>query len=369
MKLKWPIFIVLLAFLVLLMVSASKAVDTRRVDEVLTKGVLDSQDLQIIDNFLDEAVRELVSIRDLTNIANVRTAILSRRSNQAQYAQQFSESAHKYISAGLREASGLTPPGRKIIVTVNLLILIDGLEDPRLTDLAVGKLNAQTTIVRYWAVHCLTSPAIIEKLNAGGESNLQLARRIVAEFSGLVEYNTPEIIALIARFAADVKVSEAEDLLLKIAALRIKSYADWKVKFELLDGIILKSLSSRLSSTASNNPAIARSFSQLYSYVIQRYVKGSELLSDTQKQQLVSIMVETEDKCITKLLGRAQTAIKRAIEANDIVALLREHNRLLGNETSAGQLPLKLNFDYGSSGDSSTAPIPLPEPPKAEPEI
>ncbi len=380
MKVKWPIFAVLSAFLVFLMSPGSKAVNTKLIDGVLQKGVLDSQDLQIIDNFVDEAVRELVKTIDFADIAQIRTAILSRQSNQAQYAEQFYESAHKYISPALREASRLTPEERKVLITTNLLILIDGLENLRLTDLAIGKLKDNNTIVRYWAVHCLTNPNIVKKLNAGGTSNLKLARNIVSELNNLVESSRPEIIALIAKFAADVDIQEAEELLVQIADMRIKRYTDWTVEYELLDGDILKSLSSKIattergesaSTTSSSNSAVAQRFGQLYSYVIQRYVKGKGLLSDTQKNQLISVMVETEDKCISNLTGETQTGIKRAIEQDDTTALLQEHNRLLGDETTQGQLPLKLKFDYGNTDGSRkrTAPLALPEPPKAKSEF
>jgi hypothetical protein len=377
MKLKWLFFTVLSAFLVLAMDSGSQAVDTRPIDAVLKKGVLDNEDLQIIDDFVAEAVQELVQTGDLTDIAQNRTVILSRQSDQSQYAQQFSESAYKHISSGLREASRLTPEDRRVVVTANLLILIDGLEDLRLADLAISKLADKSTVVQYLAAKCITSPGIIKKLSSGGESNLRLTRSIAMELNKLVESDSPEIIALMARFAAGVQIKEAEDLLLKIANVRIKRYAEWKVKFEPLDDIILKSLCSKIYSPATarsaetsasqNNTAIARSFSQLYSYVIQRYVKGGELLSDTQKGQLASVIIETEDKCISKLLGKTQTGMKRAIEADDTAALLREHDMLLGDERAAGQLPLKLGFKYSGAGGRQTAPDLLPMPPGPTP--
>jgi len=373
MKVKRPIFAILMVFLVYLMSSVTKAVNTRPIDGVLQKGVLNSQDLQIIDNFIDEAVRELVETKDFTGIAQIRTAILSRQSNQAQYAEQFYESAHKHIYSALQEASKLTPEEHRVIITTNLLILIDGLENLQLADLAIGKLNDKNTIVRYWATHCLTNPSIITKLNAGGTLNLKLARNIVSELNKPIESSSPEIIVLIAKFAADVNIPEAEGLLLQIADMRIKRYTDWTVEYELLDGAILKSLSSKITTTepgesqATNgsNPA-ARCFGQLYSYVIQRYAKGKGLLSDTQKNQLASVIVETEDKCISKLMGKTQMGIKRAIEQENTTALLQEHDRLLGDETTQGQLPLKLKFDYGNTDGSRnrTAPLDLPEPPK-----
>ncbi len=204
-------------------------------------------------------------------------------------------------------------------------------------------------------------------MNSGKESDLKLARSIAKELGRLIESDSPEITALMTRFAADIKIRQAEDLLLLIANVRIKRYAEWKVKYEPLDDIILKSLCSKISSTGQVNAAVARNFSQLFSYVLQRYVKGRELLSDVQKGQLASVIVETEDKCISKLLGRTQTTMKRAIEEYDTAALLREHALLLGGGRTAGQLPLKLGFEYSSTGGSRTAPVPLPEPPKPTP--
>jgi len=367
MKLKWLFFAVLLAFLILVMDSGAEAVDTRQIDAVLKKGVLNNNDLKIIDEFVGEAVRELVQTMDLTDIAKHRTVILGRRSEQAQYAQQYYESAHKHISSGLQEASELTPEGRKLVVTVSLLILIDELEDSRLADLAIRKLTDKSMVVRYWAVHCITSPAIIKKLNSVGASNLKLARSIATGLSKLVESSSPEITALMTRFAAGVKIQQAEDLLLQIADIRIKKYADWTVKFELLDDCLLKSLTAKIASASQNKAAIACRFGQLYSYVIQRYVKGESFSSDDQKSQLASVIVETEDRCISKLLGKTQTGMKRAIEADDTIALLLEHDKLLGCKTSTGQLPLKIEFEYSGTGGSRTAPAPLPEPPRPIP--
>ncbi|MHC4596516.1 MAG: hypothetical protein ACYS19_16435, partial [Planctomycetota bacterium] len=345
---------------------------------VRKKEVLDSRDLRVIDDFVSEAVRELVRTRDFTSIAKIRTVILSRKSTQGQYAQQFSESAHKHISAGLTQAETLKPDDRKTKVTINLLILTDGLEDLRLKDLAIGMLKNENMIIRYWAAHSLTNPGIIKQLNSGDTSNSsdtsnsREAEVIAEELKELLESSNPEIIALIAKFGADVKIPQGADLLGQTADVRIKRYADWTVKYELMDSVILKLLESKISApstgsggpssaTGSSREAVARRFGQLYSYAIQRYAKGQAFLNDIQKQQLASILVETEEKCIGRLLGRPQTTIRRAIERENLPALLQEHNRLLGDETSTGELPLRLNFNYSGG---RTAPTPLPEPPR-----
>ncbi len=168
-------------------------------------------------------------------------------------------------------------------------------------------------------------------------------------------------------------------MLLQVADERIKRYADWTVTYEFYDILILKLLESKIplssqnmvaptATTSLSKPAMARRFAQLYSYVIQRYVKGNNVLNDTQKQNLASVMIEIEEKCISRLLGlsRPQVTIRRIIERNNLIALSDEHDKLLGDETSTGQLPLKLGFDYSTSPNSPkrTAPIPLPEKPQ-----
>jgi len=370
MKKKWAVFAALAAFLILTINSASEGVDTGQIDKVRNKEVLNNKDLQIIDKFVAESVQELMKTRDFTSIAKVRAVISSRNSSNmdsasAQYAEQFSESARKYISEAFEAANELTPEEHKFRMTINLLILVDSLEDLRLADLAKGMINDENKAIRYWAVHSLTNPGFIEQLNATEETK-SLASSIIEQLKELVERSKPEILALMTEFAAEVDIPQTEDLLLQIADIRIKRYANWTVEYELLDSTILRLLDNKIPSGGMSNSAIARRFGQLYSYVIQRYVKGQDLLSATEKQRLASVVVETEVLCINKRLGTAQSAIKKAVEEEDYMTLLKEHNRLLGEEMRAGLLPLKLNFDYGKKPDGSrrTAPLALPEPPK-----
>ena len=378
MKIKWLISAVLVAFLVLLLNSGSVAVSTREVDDVLKKGVLDDGDLKIIDDFLAQAIKELVQTRDFTSIAKLRTVILSRQSNQGQYAQQFSESARRHIAEGFQQAQELKRPERITPVMINLLILMDGLQDLALANQAVAMLKNENMVIRYWAVHCLTNPEIITKLNAATTSNQ--ASIIAGQLQEIIETSTPEIIALIAQFAAGVNIPQAEQLLSQIADLRIKQYADWTVKYELYDSAILKYLSSKiplpsespglpLPTTTSTKPDLARRFAQLYSYVINRYAKGYAFMNDTQKSHLASVMVETEDKCISRLLGSPQLTIRRALERQNVQAVLAEHDRLLGSATTPGQLPTALKFDYGTNPTEPkrTVPLPLPDPPANPP--
>lgn len=374
MKAKWVIFVVLAAFFVLVAHSGSEAVNTKNIETVRNKPVLESTDLQVIDAFLDEATQELVNTKDFTSISQIRSAILARRSSRkssaaAQYEEQFFESAHKYISSSFERAEQLTPQDHRYKVILNLLILIDDLEDVRLADLSFVYLKDKNTVIRYWAVHSVTSPNFTNNLNSLKTTNSQLASRIIEQLKSLVE--SPEgrntmVLAMVARFAAEVDNPQGEELLSQIADMRIKSYANWSVNNELLDSTILTLLYDKITPGTINRRAIARRFGQLYSYAIQRYVKGRDYLNAIQKNQLASVLVEIEKSCISKILAIPQTVIKRAIERDDYTRLLLEHSRLLGDETRAGEISQKLNFDYGTSpnGARLTAPLALPEPPQ-----
>jgi hypothetical protein len=365
MKIKWVIIAVLVAFLILVINPGSRAVNTRDVDNVRKKQVLDNNDLKIIDDFLAEAVQELVRERDLTAIAQKRTVILSRKSTQGQYAQQFTESARKYIAQGFIDAQRLPRQERITGVTINLLILVDGLEDLGLADQAIAMLKNENMVIRYWAVHSLTSQAIITQLKAAANQNQSSV--LAARFAEILDTSTPEILAMIARFAAGVNIPQSENLLCQIANIRIKRYANWTVKYELYDSAILKYITSRITpeSTSSSKAELARCFAQLYSYAIQRYVKGANILNDVQKSHLTTVLAETEDKCIGLLLNKPQRTIRMAIERNSLPAISAEHDRLLGSATTTGQLPQTLNFDYSTNpnGPKLTSPIPLPDPP------
>ncbi len=372
MKIKLAFFAVLVAFLILAMDSRLTAVDTRDIDQVLKKTVLDARDFEIIDQFLDEAVQELVRERNFTEIAKRRAVIISRKSEQGQYAEQFSKSAYKHIREGFEQAKQLAPEKRRTNAIVNLLILIHGLQDLRLANLAADWLESDHAVIRYWAVKCLTSPAIIQQLNAAAESNPEQAAAIVRRLRPLVDTSSAETLVQIARFGAAVNIPQAEQLLLDVADERIERYADWTVKHELSDIVLLKLLESKLPVSAAGSPSgaskpeVARRFAQLYSYVIQRYLKGPVVLNETQKEHLASVIVEVQEKCVSRLLGSPQTSFRRALERESMDAISAEHDALLGSGNNPGLLPTKLGFDYGtdSAGAKRAAPIPLPDAPR-----
>ncbi|MCX5634804.1 MAG: hypothetical protein NTW55_03035 [Planctomycetota bacterium] len=372
MKRRFMSFIVFALLSILTITSICSAVDTVAIGAVRDKAVLDSSDFKVIDDFIASALSELSEVEDFTATSKIRAELVrySRpvQSEQLQYTDKFFESAYNRMSEALKTTSQLTDPARKFKMTLNLLIIMDGFGNTRLADLAIGLLKDENPIIRYWAVHAITNLRIAGHLNAeAANNNPKPAEQIVTGLKSLVEKANPDTLALMVKFTADTNAPQADELLLQIADMRIKRYADWSVEYELLDESVLGALCQSMSEDAVTSN-FARRFGQLYSYVIQRYVKGQDVLSDMQKQQLASVIVGTERSCMGLRLGMIQSTIRTAVQQNDFGTIMGEHDKLLGSESGPGQIELKLNFDYGQSTDGSKhlSPLVLSDPPKVE---
>jgi len=169
-----------------------------------------------------------------------------------------------------------------------------------------------------------------------------------------------------AEFAGRSQTAEAERLLLQIADARIGSYADWSVKYELMDSAILRLLGDKLVAGGPSNPQLAKRFGQLFSFVLQRYMAGQRdgAIKAASANYLISVMMEAEEKCLGRLLGTPQATIRRAVEAKDLGALQAEHDRLLGTGNQAGSLSAKFSVSYGPEGENHPAPLTLPNRPR-----
>jgi hypothetical protein len=367
MRVQCALFAILVGGLVLTLPPISGAqVDSRLIEEVVKKTVLTPADMEIIDAFVSDAVGRLVRTTDFTEVAKTRAVVVSHQIAQAQYAQRFSEAALREIGKGFEYAtSEITDPDRRFKVFTNLLILAGELNDPRLIDLGIRLIPHENSTVRYWAVRVATNPTVWGKL--GQDQNAApLSARIIDACGKVLETSSPETLFLMAQFAGRYDTPPAQNLLVRVADIRIKCYADWAVKYELVDTGILKLLSAKIGSAAAANPQLARQFGQLYSYAIQRYLRGMKdsTLKELAASQLAAVLVETEQQCLSKLLGGPQTGITRAVEAGDMAGLQAEHDKLLGGPNLPGALPSKFSFTYGSAQEKRSAPLALSEPPQ-----
>jgi hypothetical protein len=370
MRAERAFFAILIGGLVLTLPTVSRAqVDSRRIEEVVKKSVLTPEDMQVIDAFVSDAVGRLVRTTDFTEVAKTRAVIVSHQISQAQYAQRFSEAVSREIGKGFDYATNeITDPDRRFMVFTNLLILANELSDPRFVDLGVRMIPHENSTVRYWAVRVATNPGVWDKLNQDQNTAAPLSGKVLDACGKIVGTSGAESLYLMAQFAGRYNTAAAQDLLARVADVRIERYADWTVKYELVDTGILKLLSAKIASGGTANQPLARQFAQLYSYAIQHYLRGvkDNNLKESSASQLASVLVETEQQCLGKLLSGPQTGITRALEAGDMTALQAEHDKLLGGPNQTGALPSKFNFTYGSAQDKRSAPLPLPEPSRHE---
>ena len=357
--------ILVFACFLLFFPSILNAVDSRKVKVVQNKDVLDNADLQIIDGFVEEGIRELLEAEDFASISTVRDELIAnsnskRVSSEKQYRNQFIKSVSQYTTDAFKSSQNFIPE-RRFKVTVNLLMVIESLHDIQLSGLVLGRLDDSNGAVRYWAMKCFTNPEIIKQLNDGA-ANSALVSQIISRLNKLVDNCDDAMLTLITNFTSELQADESTQLLIKIADLRMQQYSKWQVKDEMTDTAVLKALFSKIISK-QGIPETARKFAQLYSYVCQRYLKGDSL-SDAHKQKLISVIVDVEDKYISKLLGK-QTKIRDAVTKRDNQALASELDSLLGSADTEGRLPAKLQFTYRSSeGKDSTAPLALPAAPQ-----
>jgi hypothetical protein len=201
-------------------------------------------------------------------------------------------------------------------------------------------------------------------MNTSGADSLLMAKEIAGHLSGQIDKANAEELALILQFAGGINLKDGKEILLRIADTRINRYVNWNVDYELLDSTVLRSLKDELSNaTAEEKKTLGERFCVLFSYVIQRYIKGAEILDEMHKRYLTSVMVDVEVNCVSSILNQPQITIRRALEGDSMVALLQEHNRILGDETRAGEIPTRLNIGYSNSdGNNRTYPPGLPDP-------
>ena len=333
-------------------------VDTRAIEAVREKSVLNSGDLQAIDIFVQDAVDEVLRAqdKDFATIAKTRSILIGRQKssvpNQKQYAQTFLESAQKHITAALKEAQSL-PPARRAKVRVNLLIIAQALNHESLVTAALPYLSDPSKPVSYWATQLVTSQAALAMVNTSSPQSGQ----IITALNKIAPLASPETLSLIIPFAGQIKMAAGQELILTIAEGRIKQYEGNTVSYELADIKVLSGLCAQFNANGPSKTQCAQRFAQLLSYAIQRYAKGQAKLTDQQKQDLVSIIVETENKCITGLTNQPQSTLKRAIERGDMAALMTEHDKLLGSVTEKGMLPELLHFSYKAGNQEQDFPL------------
>lgn len=355
----------------LLYASMVFGVDTAAIDSVRSKAALTEADGAIIDQFVDSIVRDILVRTDFTSVSQTREALTSRleaTTPNPRYAELMAASIEKQIGEGLAEAEKLSDAGRKASVKMNLLLMLEKAGQVATAKMAAAYLGDADAGVRYYAAKCAANPAVLSRLNSGGQENTAAARDLAARLKGIVATESnPKVLEPAVEFGAGLNMPEGVELLVSIANRRISDYEKWTVKNELLDGKLLNALCSK----AKANKSAATAFGQLLSHCIQKYMKQMAapsympVMGEQQAVYLATALAAVEKGCLGELRG-GSTAIQAAISkgAGGASALSGEYTLLFGGEGTQGELTKVFGAKYpDAAGREQDLPRPLPDKP------
>jgi hypothetical protein len=385
--LKKSLFAVFIVIAVVIFVnSAVFAADSSDIKVVFRKansagGALNRGDQEAISKFVSNSLDELVTALDYSEMLGIRKdiAAYSIKKKPSRYSLAYATAIEKAFPPVMDKVKNISDPVRKTQLAISLMILLADVETMELAPLGMSMFDDKNAAVRYWAVSSVASVEVAEQLKSSATGDPKLAAKILSVFDKMINEKTlPEMLNLIAGFADALDSTEADEILIRIADIRIKSYAKWNVKYELMDAELINSLCrtirARKSASDTLKTEAARRFAQLYSCAIQRYILGFNTLDDIQKAHLTFVLSDVERFAIGKLLARPQTEIKQLVSSNNprgLEALEMEHDSLLGTVSKPGRLAQELNFDYGKmAGKIMNAPRRISAPkPEVEPEV
>jgi hypothetical protein len=347
-----------------LFASDSEAIE--KIRDSAGSAKLSPEDVLAINDFVSECATRMLLAEDISQVSQIRSTISALKgTRQTQYTIEFASAVKNTLEKSFSQIATLEQGTRRTHIELNLVILAAEIEDLRLAEFGLRMIDSENSALQYWAIKTIASPQIAKQLNSIATSDPELKAKIVTALSRLIKRGLySSSMALIVDFieALGPKDKDASVLLHRIANRRIAEYENWTVKYELLDRNLLEQLTRCTinAGSVSKRALCAKTFAQLYSYIIQRYMIGREILSETSKQQLASVIVDTESYSIGqgKFLDRAQATIRKAVSKRKFKDLKREHDLLFGSANKAGRLASDLKFNYGidKTGDPITAP-------------
>ena len=339
--------------------------------EKVGAGQLSGADLNSIQGFIDEQLELMMFESDITKIVGYRIAVVDERGEApSQYSLQYVRALSKSLEGAFAKLAAQPDSNRKFYIQLNMLIMAAEMESVEMAQFGLNNINNPNAAMQYWAIKTIASPGIAKELSSPVTGDEDLKARIMSALQAAVRKGLySSSLSQVVSFANAFEDKSAYDLLCRIAEQRMSAYESWSVDYELLDASILKALAKKtlLANNVTQKTACAKSFAQLYSYVIQRFILGQDVLSEDSKLQLTSVIADVEQETIgpEKFLDMNQQSMKQALIKKDLDDLQNEHNKLLGSENRSGRLASDMKFDYGqgSMGDPVTAPKKLPNPP------
>ena len=348
--------------------SASTAeIESLRLSVQASSAELTASQKGVISKFWIAALDEMMLSDFSLECVETRKQLAEQKGNEylSHYATAYVAEAKTAIEAAFGDAARMEDPQQRQMIERNLLILAAELKSPDLAFLALPRLDAEDDVVRYWAFKAVTHPVVIEQLKSDVVGDEKTAQAILTALNKRVslELQSP-IQKMVIRFCMVFDDPLARDTLLLIADSRIKAYKDWTVSDVVLDADLLTALGNvAVLRLDPDKKVFGQKFAELYALTIQRYLKGADVLSKGDIEQLLTVIAEVDQSVLGKTMG-INTGIFQALKTKR--GLEREYETLLGDRTRSGQLAAMFKFDYGkdASGKPITAPQelgPMPE--------
>lgn len=335
-------------------------------------GRLSDGDVRAVQAFVDEQMDLMLYEHDISAIVALRQSLVRQKGTApSQYSLQYVKAVKSGIQNAFEKIKLQSNSTGRFYVQLNLLILAAEMESVEFADFGLNQLNSPDAAIQYWALKTIASPAIADQLSAVGTADEEVKGRIMSALKAAVRKGLyPASLTQVVSFVNAFEDKSAYELLIQIAEQRMKAYESWHVDYELLEADILKALAKKTltANSVSQKTACAKNYAQLYSYVIQRFILGQDVLDAESKLKLTSVIADVENATIgpEKFLDMSQQGFRQALIKKDLADLQNEHDKLLGSEKRAGRLATDVKFDYGksSTGDPVTAPKKLPNPVK-----
>ena len=352
------------------------AISTNEIEAVRRRTETSSSDLSaadkaVIAKFWDTASNTMPLAESANEVVQIRRQLEAQKGSEplSFYATAYIAVAQEKLEAAFQTVETLSDPVRKELIKRNLMILTAQLKSAKLVPMALQQINDKDDVVRYWAVKAVTQPDVFSQLIADVTRDDEMVEKIMKALQGRVEFEQDgRIQEMMITFAAAMDTDSGRQVMLSIADQRIKSYMDWSVTNEYVDVKLLVAMSHIVANTqnAAIQTQFAQKFAVLYSLVIQRYMLGQEVLTDKQKDDVLTVIAETAQTALDNNMG-IKTRIIDVIKRN--AGLEREYEALFGDRVREGELGIKYKFKYGkdASGKVLTSP-PILTPPPAKPQ-
>ena len=284
----------------------------------------------VISKFWIAALDEMMLSDFSLECVETRKQLAEQKGNEylSHYATAYVAEAKTAIEAAFGDAARMEDPQQRQMIERNLLILAAELKSPDLAFLALPRLDAEDDVVRYWAFKAVTHPVVIEQLKSDVVGDEKTAQAILTALNKRVslELQSP-IQKMVIRFCMVFDDPLARDTLLLIADSRIKAYKDWTVSDVVLDADLLTALGNvAVLRLDPDKKVFGQKFAELYALTIQRYLKGADVLSKGDIEQLLTVIAEVDQSVLGKTMG-INTGIFQALKTKR--GLEREYETLL----------------------------------------